>query len=95
MLVENEFKELQAFDSSYFWGKSFFGDYGLQNTFIYQPTFNMLEENHESVLNWKSRGLYKSKLVVLHRIFSRNIIHFTRRIGIQFSNIPLAIEQNN
>ena len=63
MLVENEFKKLQAFDSSYFWGKNFFGDYGLQNTFFYQPTFNMLEENHESVISWKSRGLYKSKLV--------------------------------
>ena len=35
--------KLRAFDSSYFCGKTFSGDDGFQNVFVYQPRFNTLE----------------------------------------------------
>ena len=35
--------KLQAFDSSFFHGKSLDGDDGLQNMFLYQLAFNMLD----------------------------------------------------
>ena len=35
--VENEFKKLQAFDLSYFRGKSHFEDDGTQNQLVFQP----------------------------------------------------------
>ena len=35
--------KLEAFDSSYFHGKTFFSDDDLWNMFVYQPIFNKLE----------------------------------------------------
>ena len=34
---------LQAFDSTYFHDKNFFGDDCFQNKFLYQPKYNTLE----------------------------------------------------
>ena len=41
---QDEIKELQVFDSSYFHGKTFFffGDDGFQNMFVYQETLDTL-----------------------------------------------------
>ena len=40
---QDEIKELQMFDSSYFHGKTFFfGDDGFQNMFVYQETLDTL-----------------------------------------------------
>ena len=40
VLVENEFKKLQVFDSSYFRGKiNFVGDDGTQNYLVFQPMY--------------------------------------------------------
>ena len=37
VLVENEFKELKTFDSSYFIGKNYFEEDGTQNYLVFQP----------------------------------------------------------
>ena len=37
VLVQNEFKKLQTFDSSYFRGKSHFEKDGTQNCLVFQP----------------------------------------------------------
>ena len=37
LLVENEFKKLKTFDSSYFRGKSHFEEDGTQNYLVFQP----------------------------------------------------------
>ena len=60
MLVENESKNLQAFDSSYFRGKSHFVDSGgTQNYFVFQPIFRYFRriDNTDYVLEWKSKEL--------------------------------------
>ena len=60
MLVENESKNLQAFDSSYFRGKSHFVDSGVtQNYFVFQPIFRYFRriDNTDYVLEWKSKEL--------------------------------------
>ena len=36
--------KLQAFNSSYFHGKNFFGYDGSQNMFVYHPKINMLKK---------------------------------------------------
>ena len=38
LIVENEFKKLKTFDSSYFIGKSHFEEDGIQNYLLFQPT---------------------------------------------------------
>ena len=54
-----QIKRSQAFGSSFFLGKSFFGDEGCQNMFVYQPTFSILglkeDKSNEKIIfgNWK------------------------------------------
>ena len=37
LIVENDFKKLKKFDSSYFRGENYFGDDGTQNYSVFQP----------------------------------------------------------
>ena len=91
--------KLQVFYSSYFHGKNYFGDDGFQNMFVYQVTFNTLElikdKSTDYVIGWKSKVLFESKLLPLHGAFLPNIKYFYYKIGMQFSNTPLVVEQNN
>ena len=72
---------------------------GYQNMFACQPTFNVLELKNdkptEYIISWKSKRLYKSKLIALHGAFLPNIKYFKNKIGIQFNSTPLVIERNN
>ena len=53
--------KLQTYDLSYFPGKSIFGDYGSQNTFVYQTTFSTSQiknyKYNDYIISWKSKGL--------------------------------------
>ena len=70
-----------------------------QNMFVYQPTFNVLklkiDKGKEYITGWKSKGGYKSKPIALHDPFLPNVKYFGNKIGMQFNNTPLVIEQNN
>ena len=67
--------------------------------FVYQPTFNVLElevdKYTEYITGWKSKGLYNSKLRALHSVFLPNVKYFANKIGIQFNNTLLVLEQIN
>ena len=57
LLVENEFKKLKIFDSSYFIGKSHFEDDGMQNYLVFLPINRYFKiGNFVYVLSWKSKG---------------------------------------
>ena len=66
--------------------------------FVYQPPF-MLKLKPDSlnhyITDWESKGVYNFKLVKLHEGFLSYIRYFGYKIGIQFKNTPLAVEQNN
>ena len=47
------------------------------------------------MISWKSKGIYNSKLKALHGAFLPNVKYFGNKIGIQFNNTLLIIEQNN
>ena len=59
LLVQNEFKKLQIFDSSYFIGKNYFENHGTQNYLAFQPMFKYLKRSTKTddVIEWKSKGL--------------------------------------
>ena len=59
LLVENEFKKLKTFHSSYFRGKSHFEEDGTQNYLVVQPLnkYFKLIANTDCVSSWKSKGL--------------------------------------
>ena len=72
---KEEIEKPQTFDLTYFLGKTFFGDNGFQNMFVYQPTLNTFElkkdKRTEHFIGWKSKGLFKSKL------FHYTVLSFT------------------
>ena len=62
LLVENELKKLQKFDSSYFRGKSHFDEDGTQNYLVFQPMYRYLKRiavvgSGSYIYFWKSKGL--------------------------------------
>ena len=57
--------KLQAFNSSYFHGKIFFGYDGSQNIFVYHPKINVRVKKNKGtdyIVRWKSKELYASKI---------------------------------
>ena len=70
-----------------------------QNTFVYQPTFNTLElkkdKDTDCVLNWKSSGVYNSKLKPLYTAFLHIITLSVYKMRVKFDKDPLAVEKNN
>ena len=62
VVVENELKTLQTFDSSYFRGKSRFEEDGAQNYLVFQSMYRYFKKisgvgNGEYIYFWKSKGL--------------------------------------
>ena len=59
LLVENELNKLKTFDSSYFIGKSHFGEDGTQNYLVFQPMYKYFKmiTNTDYISSWKSKGL--------------------------------------
>ena len=54
------------------------------------------DKSIDYIISWKSKGLFEFKLVpLLHGAVLHNIKYFRYKIGIQFNNTPLVIEQNN
>ena len=57
--LENNIKKLQTFDSSYFRGKNYFDEDGVQNYLVFLPIFKYfrLIANTKYIPSWKSKGL--------------------------------------
>ena len=84
MLVKNELKKLQNFDSSYFRGRNYFvGDDGTQNYLAFQPMlkyfkthakFNWLNctINTNNITSLKSKGLSDENIKILAKSNNNN-----------------------
>ena len=59
LLVQNELNKLKTFDSSYFIGKSYFEEDGVQNYLVFQPINEYFKSitNNNYILSWISKGL--------------------------------------
>ena len=59
LLVQNEFKKLQTFNSSYFIGKNYFEENGTQNYIVFQPVSRYFKTiaNTKFISSWESKGL--------------------------------------
>ena len=67
LLVENELKKLETFDSSYFRGKSHFEEDGTQNYLVFQPIQRHFKRisgvgNGNHIFCWKSKGLSDERI---------------------------------
>ena len=78
LLVENEMKKLETFDSFYFCGKSHFEDDVTQNWLVFQPNYRYFKTdsvNDSNILSWKSKGLSDKVLNLLLQIIKFLILH--------------------
>ena len=69
----NKFRPISMKGYSFSLGRIYFtSNGGLQNMFVYQPTFSTIksqETNAEYVLGWRSKGVYVTDLVPIKKRF--------------------------
>ena len=96
---QDKIVKLQTHDLSYFLGKTCFDNDDIENMFLYQPTFNTLESTTDKgidyVIDWKSQVLFESKLLPLTGAFLPNMKYSGYKIGTEFNNTQLVVEQSN
>lgn len=67
--------------------------------FVYKPISNTLDLKGDKsihyIIAWKSKVLFKSKLLSLYGTLLPNINFFIDKMGIQFNKTPLAVDQKN
>ena len=93
MLVENEFKKLQTFDSSYFRGKSHFEKDGTQNYLVFQPIqiyFKRIRGVGSSnyIYFWKSKRLSDEKInsiTVPNHTITPQLSYYSSKTGVEFN----------
>ena len=80
LLVENELKKLQTFDSIYFRGKSHFEEDGTQNYVAFQPMYRYFKRvsgvgSGNYIYFWKSKGSSDENVTapkVMKKIYEKN-----------------------
>ena len=68
MLVENELKILETFDSIYLRGKNHFEDDGTQNYLVFQTRhsyFKRVSNTNDHIISWESKGLSNESIKLL------------------------------
>ena len=77
LLVEKELNKLKTFHSSYFIGKSHFGEDGTQNYLVFQPTYRYFKmiTNTDYISSWKSKGLSAESIKHLQHLIIVLIQH--------------------
>ena len=98
--TEKRLENLITKDYNFFLGGiCFTSNDGSQNMFVYQPSFNLLklkiDKSTVYIIGWKLERLHNSKFIALHSSFLPNVKYFRNKIGMQFDNTPLVIEQIN
>ena len=98
--VQNKLDSLITKGYNFFLGRIYFtSNDEPQNMFVYQPIFSVLElkidKDTEYIIGWKSKGVCNSKFISLHGAFLPKVKFFGNKIGIQFNNASLVIEQNH
>ena len=77
----------------------FFGNDGSQKLFVYQPTLDTLELKEDKGTDYftgfRLKAFFKFNFLPLHSAFLPNIKYFGYKVGIQFCNTPLVVEQSN
>ena len=63
---QDKITKLQAFDPTYFYGKSHFEDDTTQNYLVFQPMYRYFKKvgDTDHILAWKSKGLSEHLIIV-------------------------------
>ena len=94
LLIENEFKELETFDSSYYIGKSHFEEDGAQHYWVFPPMYRYFKRvvNSEYILSWKSKGLSDENIAppsAPHNFLNLLLSYLSTKTRVRFSGSSL------
>ena len=90
LVIKNELKKLKTFNSSYFLGKSYFEDDGIQNYLIFQPKhryFKIVSADNDTILSWRSKGLSSQSIkepTAPNKLLNPSLDHVGSRIKVNF-----------
>ena len=94
LLIENQLKKLETFNSIYFRGKSHFEDDGTQNYLVFQPIYKYFEITltTNSVLSWKSKGLSNETIKPSrsHTVLAPKLSYVGNKTRVQFNRSCLT-----
>ena len=93
VLVENELKKLQTFDSSYFLGKSHFEDDGAQNYLVFQP-INRYSKRIIGVGDGEYIYFLKSKGLSDERINSITVSNYSITPSLDYRGAKIRVKFN-
>ena len=88
---ETDIKKLQNFDASYFIGKNYFGDDGIQNYLVFAPVarFIKLITISQNINSWKSKGLSDETIKTVNNLHpSANFVN--EKLRLKFEGSCLA-----
>ena len=87
MLVENELKKLQKFDSSYFRGRNRFEEGGVQNYLVFQPMnkYFLKIGSTKSISSWASKGLSDEAIKPLVKSLAPTVKYTGKIMYVKFS----------
>ena len=87
MLVENEPKKLQKFDSSYFRGRNRFKEVGVQSYLVFQPIYKYFKKigSTESIAEWESKELSNEVIKPPNNTLVPTVIFSGKRMQVKCS----------
>ena len=94
-MIENNIKKLETFDLSYFRGKSYFEEDGIQNYLVFQPIHKYFELNANTlnILSWQSKGLSTETIDPPNTSFSLSINYVGAKIRVKVTRS--CLKQSN
>ena len=94
LLVQNQLRKLETFDSIYFRGKSHFEDDGTQNCLVSQPVYKYFEITPTTniILSWKSKGLSDETIKAPrpHTVLASEVSYVGNKTRVKFNRRCLA-----
>ena len=91
LIVKNEFKKLETFDSIYFSSKSHFENDDTQNDFVFQTAhkyFKRVSINDITVLSWRSKGLSDESIKppsTSNKMLNPSVNYVGTKVGVKFN----------
>ena len=93
VLLENELKKLQTFDSIYFRGKSLFEEDGIQNYLVFQPMYRSFKRvvgvgSGNYIYFWNSKGFSDENItppVTPDYSLTRQLSYFGTKTRVEFN----------
>ena len=92
LVIKNELKKLETFDTGHFIGKSHFDEDGAQNYLVFQLMLEYFTVNSNWIIKWKLNGLSNESLEVVStsdNTLTPSINYYGDKVSLKFTGSVL------